>query len=157
MNIFLIKNSQRFNKDVFVQLFHLFIKAIQFYLMVATFEIYLTQIAIVIIVSLVTGRDNNYASIASNATISVLAGGTLLFEQRIVGFFLLVYGIFLLTFAVKEYEEKKTRYSDDLTGKIIKFFGHYMVVSSVLVVILFIEYRPETLGFVAWVLGNLAR
>ncbi len=116
---------------------------------IPTFEIFLVEIAIVLIVSIATGIENTYANIATNAVITVMAGGTLLYEQKLAGFFLLVYGIFLMTFAVKEYEEEKTRYSGDMLGAAIKILGHYAAVSTVLIAVMFTEYRPEMLTYLS--------
>ena len=71
-----------------------------------TFHVYLLQILLIIAVSISTGRSNTFANIASNGILSVMAGGTLLYDHRIVGYFLLAYGIFLMTLGVKEYEKK---------------------------------------------------
>ncbi len=116
---------------------------------IPTFEIFLIEIAIVLIVSVATGIENTYANIATNAVITVMAGGTLLYEQKLIGFFMLVYGIFLMTFAVKEYEEEKTRYSGDILGTTVKILGHYATVSMVLIAVLFTEYRPELLTYLS--------
>ena len=123
--------------------------------MITTFEIYLTQITILIIISFITGTKNTYTNIASNSIISIMAGGTLLYEQRIIGFLLLIYGIFLMSFSIKEYEtekySKKNNFLSKLSNKnhnnnfsfILKILGHYLTVSLVLIIILFLNYQPE--------------
>ena len=116
---------------------------------IPTFEIFLVEIAIILIISIATGIENTFANIATNAVITVMAGGTLLYEQKLIGFFLLVYGIFLMSFAVKEYEEEKARYSTDWIGTVIKVLGHYATVSMVLIAVLIIEYRPEIVSYIS--------
>jgi len=104
------------------------------------FYVYTLEVFLIIAVSIATGRENTFANIATNGIICVMAGGTLLYDHRIVGFFLLAYGVFLMTLGTKEYEEKRAFMETGYSGKVIKIFGHYIMVSVVLLSILSVEY-----------------
>lgn len=107
---------------------------------VTPFTIFAVETALILIVSAVTGRKNTFANIASNGIIVTMAGGTLLYDSRATGFILLIYGIFLMGFGIKEYEEKKFFAHIPLLAKLLKVIGHYSIVSMVMLLILAVEY-----------------
>lgn len=114
------------------------------------------ELLLIVIVSVVTGRKNTYTNIATNGVICVMAGGTLLYDQKIVGLFLLVYGVFLMTFGVKEYEEEKTGFTG-IAGKLVRVFGHYSMVTFVLLLFFAVEYLGiDVLAYAAIIISVIA-
>lgn len=109
-------------------------------MLISTFHAFALEIALVIILSLATGRKNTYSNIAFNGILSVMAGGTLLYDNRIVGLYLLAYGTFLMTAGVKEYEEERITKIHGFLGKFVRIIGHYLMVGVVLLSILAVEY-----------------
>lgn len=109
-------------------------------MIISPFYAFAMEIALVVIISIATGRKNTYANIASNGVISVMAGGTLLYDSRITGIYLLIYGAFLMTVGVREYEEEKITEIHGLLGKFVRIIGHYSMVGVVLLSILAVEY-----------------
>ncbi len=104
------------------------------------FYVFFLEVVMIIVISVASGRKNTFGNIASNGIVSVMAGGTLLYDQRLVGFFLLAYGIFLMSLGIKEYEEKRAFMETGYSGKLVKVLGHYVMVSIVLLSILAVEY-----------------
>jgi hypothetical protein len=119
---------------------------------VTPFTVFAVEVALIIIVSIATGRANTFANIAVNGIIMVMAGGTLLFDGRVTGFVLLIYGIFLMSMGIKEYEEKKFLKNIPLFAKLLKVLGHYVIISIIMLTVLAVEY----LGFDIAAYGSLA-
>ena len=115
------------------------------------FTIFTVEVILIIIISLATGRSNTFSNIAFNGIITVMAGGTLLFDGKPTGFFLLIYGIFLMVFGIKEYEETKFLRDMPMIAKLLKVMGHYIIVSTIMLTVLAVEY----LGFDITAYGSL--
>lgn len=103
------------------------------------FFAFVLEISLVIMIAKLTERKVTYESIATNGIITTVAAGTLLFDKKPLGFLLLAYASFLLTAGVREHEERKFG-RDEWFGKVLKFFGHYITVCLILIIVLILEY-----------------
>lgn len=101
---------------------------------------YLFEILLIILIGRLTkDKPYSYDTVITNGVVVFMAAGTLLFDQRPIGFLLLAYAAFLLAMGVKELEELKYN-REEFIGKIVKFFGHYITVSVILLIIMIWEY-----------------
>lgn len=103
------------------------------------FFAFLLEILLIIIIAAMTSRRVSYASIATNGVVVTMAGGTLLYDKKPIGFVLLAYAALLMTAGVREHIEKKFA-REEWFGKLLLFIGHYTVVGLVLITILILEY-----------------
>lgn len=104
------------------------------------FYIFALEIFLVVLVALVTKREVTYASIATNGIIVMMAGGTILYDQRPIGFFLLGYAALLMAGGVREYIEKVELMREEWFGKLLKAVGNYAIVAAILTAVLIREY-----------------
>jgi len=103
------------------------------------FFAFLLEICLILVISHLTDKKVTYESIATNGIITTVAAGTLLFDKKPLGFILLAYAAFLLTAGVRAHEDRKFGFEDKFS-KLLKFFGHYITVGAVLILVLVLEY-----------------
>ena len=103
------------------------------------FFTFVLEIILILVITKLTEKKVTYESIATNGIITTMAAGTLLFDKKPLGFLLLAYASFLLTAGVRAHEDRKFGFEDKFS-KTLKFFGHYLTVSFVLVIVLILEY-----------------
>lgn len=99
----------------------------------------LAEVLIIVIVAVILKGKMTLEGVVSNGTLVTMFAATLLFDQKAIGFLVLVYAIFLIAAGVKEYTiqklGKQTSFGE-LFDKALEILGHYYFVLALLLVVL---------------------
>ena len=95
---------------------------------------------IVAIVGWSTHSRPSLASAIANGAMIIMTGGTLLYANKLLGYLLLLYGVFLLIVGMKELEAKRLKGTTDYLGVIVKYAGNYITAVVIILLITWISY-----------------
>jgi hypothetical protein len=91
-----------------------------------------SNVLLILIIGWLTKKRFTFTGVITNGSLMLLAAGTILWAQYAIGYFLLVYGAFLIAAGMREEDLLEFRGRTETLGKILRVMGDYVVVAVLL-------------------------
>jgi hypothetical protein len=99
-----------------------------------------SEAILILVIGFLVGRKLSFSNAVLNGALVMMAGGTLLFGQKPLGFLLLVYSAFIMVAGTHEKEVEDVEGKGDWLGYLVKTFGNYVVTALIVIIVTMISF-----------------